>query len=268
MRNKFDVNKVYIQLTHVEPYFSNEEILSKKTSFQKQVHLKRFYYDTPFTKTGKDQGSVSEQWKRKTICVCEYPFPYMLTRSPVISKSYLEISPLETSTENIQQRIDAFEMCIKHAKLKKDLDSLKTLQQLLQGSVRLQVNRGSIEICEAFLGENRIYYPPEQIEILSQKLKKFLEACQELLVLNKDLSEKNSSNDNKSAEAFHLEMSTGFRELEQEMSPYLKSTNHKESSSSLPCPPGGLPLDVNLLESSFVEKSPSQDISLSSATSI
>ena len=64
---KLDMDHAYIQITHVEPYFTEEELEERKTSFERNDRLQRFYFQTPFTKGDKRRGDVSEQWMHKTI---------------------------------------------------------------------------------------------------------------------------------------------------------------------------------------------------------
>ena len=43
----------------------------------------RFVYRTPFTKSGKARGDITEQYMRKTILTTEEHFPYVRTRIKV-----------------------------------------------------------------------------------------------------------------------------------------------------------------------------------------
>ena len=62
-----DASLAYIQLTHVKPYFEAKELEERLTDFERNNNIKRFVFETPFTRTGKAHGEVHEQWKRKTI---------------------------------------------------------------------------------------------------------------------------------------------------------------------------------------------------------
>ncbi len=62
-----DPNIAYIQVTYVTPYFDDKESQDRVTDFEKNNNLRRFMYETPFTKNGKPRGEVEEQFKRRTI---------------------------------------------------------------------------------------------------------------------------------------------------------------------------------------------------------
>jgi len=62
----------------------------------------------------------------------------------------------------------------------------KALQLILQGSVRLQVNEGPLEIASTFLSANKVSkYPPEKVEKLREKFRDFLKACNDALTMNR-----------------------------------------------------------------------------------
>ena len=67
-----DPGKVYIQVTYVTPYFDAKENEERQTDFERNNNLRRFMYETPFTKNGKPRGEVDEQFKRRTILTSEY----------------------------------------------------------------------------------------------------------------------------------------------------------------------------------------------------
>ena len=130
-----DRRQCNIQLTHIEPYFDSGE--NRSTFFDRNVQISQFMYETPFTKGGKAHGSVAEQYKRKTILSVSESFPFAVCRLPVSHRREIIVSPLEGAVEAIEKR---------NLVVQKELDAVppnpKTLQQVLQGSVRLQVNAG------------------------------------------------------------------------------------------------------------------------------
>lgn len=87
--------QAYIQITYVEPYFDDYEMKDRLTNFEKNFNLRRFMYTTPFTKSGRPRGELSEQYKRKTILTTMHAFPYVKTRINVIQKE-------EASSGNIK----------------------------------------------------------------------------------------------------------------------------------------------------------------------
>ena len=74
--DKLDMDKAHIQLVHVEPYFTAEELMERRTPFERQNKLSSFLYETPFTKDGKSRGGTVSQFMRKTVVtsVCVYVY--------------------------------------------------------------------------------------------------------------------------------------------------------------------------------------------------
>lgn len=62
-----DSKYAYIQVTHVTPYLDEKELVDRKTDFEKSHNIRRFVFEMPFTISGKKQGGVEEQCKRRTI---------------------------------------------------------------------------------------------------------------------------------------------------------------------------------------------------------
>ncbi|OUM59600.1 hypothetical protein PIROE2DRAFT_14800, partial [Piromyces sp. E2] len=61
--NKVDISKLdpainYIQITHVEPYFDDDENNIRQTYYERANGLNKFIFQTPYTKDGKAHGSV------------------------------------------------------------------------------------------------------------------------------------------------------------------------------------------------------------------
>lgn len=66
--SSLDSRKAFLQITHVEPHFSDEELKSRRLHFHQNHKVNSFIFETPFTVNGKARSdSVSEQCKRKTI---------------------------------------------------------------------------------------------------------------------------------------------------------------------------------------------------------
>lgn len=66
-----DSKYAYIQVTHVTPYLEEKELVDRKTDFEKCHNIRRFVFEMPFTISGKKQGGVEEQCKRRTILTSE-----------------------------------------------------------------------------------------------------------------------------------------------------------------------------------------------------
>ena len=61
----------YIQVSFVTPYFEEKELQERVTDFERNNTIRRFMYETPFTKGTQAQGTIEEQYKRRTILVSE-----------------------------------------------------------------------------------------------------------------------------------------------------------------------------------------------------
>lgn len=62
-----DSKYAYIQVTHVTPFLEERELADRKTDFERSHNIRRFVFEMPFTVSGKKQGGVEEQCKRRTI---------------------------------------------------------------------------------------------------------------------------------------------------------------------------------------------------------
>lgn len=69
-----DSKYAYIQVTHVTPHLDDKELEERKTDFEKSHNIRRFVFETPFTQSGKKQGGVEEQCKRRTILTSRWLF--------------------------------------------------------------------------------------------------------------------------------------------------------------------------------------------------
>ncbi len=88
---------------------------------------------TPFTKKGRAQGGIAEQYTRKTILTVPETFPAMLKRQPVISRYEVIQTPIQNSVETIEKRSSELLQ-----ELKSVPPQIKSLQNVLQGSVLLR----------------------------------------------------------------------------------------------------------------------------------
>eukprot|EP01091_Cochliopodium_minus_P011131 TRINITY_DN3098_c0_g1_i2.p1 TRINITY_DN3098_c0_g1~~TRINITY_DN3098_c0_g1_i2.p1 ORF type:complete len:408 (-),score=125.32 TRINITY_DN3098_c0_g1_i2:91-1314(-) len=224
---KFDVENMdgemnYIQLTSVKPYWPKEEDSERITYFERNSRIDQFVFEAPFTKIeGKNQAEhVKDQWKKVYILKTGSQFPYIKTRIPVVSTEILELSPLETSIGDIEKRVIAIEEEIS----KKPLNP-KTLQPVLQGVVKLMVNKGPKEIVETFLiNEEQIKFPQHQIQKLSQAFANLIQKCEQGLAEDRLLTRGTE------LEAFHNALEDGLEETKQLIVPHLKFFSNKKKT--------------------------------------
>ncbi|XP_035235838.1 dedicator of cytokinesis protein 8 isoform X2 [Anguilla anguilla] len=182
-RNKLNPNKAYIQITYVEPYFDDYEMKDRLTNFEKSFNLRRFMYTTPFTKSGRPRGELSEQYKRKTILTTMHAFPYIKTRINVIQKEEFDLTPIEVAIEDMQKKTR--ELAVATHRERPDA---KMLQMLLQGSVGATVNQGPLEVAQVFLNEipadPRLFRHHNKLRLC---FKEFITRCGEAVEKNKHL---------------------------------------------------------------------------------
>ena len=71
--NELDPKYAYIQVIYVTPYFDEKEMASRVTDFERNNNVRRFMYELPFTRSGKEHGSIEEQHKRRFIISSKSP---------------------------------------------------------------------------------------------------------------------------------------------------------------------------------------------------
>jgi len=91
------------------------------------------------------------------------------------------LGPLEVAVEAISNRVES----LKNILGAPSVDA-KNLQLILQGSVRLQVNEGPLEIANTFLAIDKVdKYPIELIDQLKDAFRDFLKCCYDALNVNR-----------------------------------------------------------------------------------
>jgi hypothetical protein len=158
----------------------------------------------PFTKGGQkkeqSEGRPEDQWTRKTIFTTQSPFPCLNTRSLVVSQQVIELTPLETATEQILDQTKSF-----LAETQRSPPVLNQLQRVVQGAVLTQVgtqflfpdyflfvlfkvNVGVVHTARVLLlGDQKGQHPPGLVLKMVGALKEFLLAAEAAVALNKVL---------------------------------------------------------------------------------
>ncbi|CAB1346948.1 unnamed protein product [Coregonus sp. 'balchen'] len=129
-----DSKYAYIQVTHVTPFLEEKELVDRKTDFEKSHNIRRFVFEMPFTVSGKKQGGVEEQYKRRTILTNE------------MSKRLTELRQLVSTSE---------------------VDMIR-LQLKLQGSISVQVNAGPLAYARAFLDDASTNKYPDNERLIKE----------------------------------------------------------------------------------------------------
>lgn len=221
-------DKVYIQITYVEPYFDFWEMDERQTSFERSYNLKRFLYSTPFTPDGKrPHGVLQEQYKRKTILTTANSFPYVKTRIQVVDRLILTLTPIEVAIDDIEKKSNE----LASATYQPNCDP-KILQMLLQGCIGTTVNQGPLEIANVFLSNDAVamssHSPPTPQQ--QQKLREsFITFCKRA----GDALRKNKSLIGLEHKDYQREMERNYQRFREKLAPMLNKESLKTSYTTI-----------------------------------
>uniref|UniRef100_A0A8C7ZZ03 Dedicator of cytokinesis 9b n=1 Tax=Oryzias sinensis TaxID=183150 RepID=A0A8C7ZZ03_9TELE len=202
-----DSKFAYIQVTHVTPYLDDKELEDRKTDFEKSHNIRRFVFETPFTVSGKKQGGVEEQCKRRTILTTTHCFPYVKKRIPVMYQHQTDLSPIEVAIDEMSCKVAELRLLCSAS----EVDMIR-LQLKLQGSISVQVNAGPLAYARAFLdGSSAKKYPDNKVKQLKEVFRQFVDACGHGLGINERLIKEDQHE-------YHDEMKASYRDLTRELS--------------------------------------------------
>ncbi|KAK4765865.1 hypothetical protein SAY87_007507 [Trapa incisa] len=214
----------YLQITAVDPVMENEDLGSRRerifslsTGGARARVFDRFLFDTPFTKNGKTQGGLEDQWKRRTVLQTEGSFPALVNRLLVIKSESLEFSPVENAIGMIETRTAALRNELEEPRSTDgdQLPRLQSLQRILQGSVAVQVNSGVLSVCTAFLsGEPATRLRSQELQQLIAALLEFMAVCKRAIRVHSRLIGDED-------QEFHTQLMNGFQSLTAELSHYI-----------------------------------------------
>ncbi|KAH9556934.1 hypothetical protein CY35_07G058600 [Sphagnum magellanicum] len=215
----------YLQITSVDPVLDDRDLdirKERKSSRSARVTSQvfdRFLFDTPFTKNGRNQGGLEDQWKRRTVLQTEGPFPALLNRLLVVRSESREFAPIENAIGMIETRTAALAGEVEeHDRLDGDqAPRLQSLQRILQGSVAVQVNSGVLGVCTAFLSEE----PATRLR--SQELQELIAALLEFMAVCKKAIRIHARLIGEEDQDFHSNLVIGFQSLTAELSHYIPS---------------------------------------------
>ncbi|KAG9335582.1 hypothetical protein JZ751_004486 [Albula glossodonta] len=238
-----DSKYAYIQVTHVTPYLEEKELADRKTDFERSHNIRRFVFETPFTVSGKKQGGVEEQCKRRTIltnyctfahesvasiigsgvdegsagsvalglCSSEtaatHCFPYVKKRIAVMYQHHTDLNPIEVAIDEMSRKVAELRQLCSAS----DVDMIR-LQLKLQGSISVQVNAGPLAYARAFLDDSCTKkYPDNKVKQLKEVFRQFVDACGQGLGINERLIKEDQ-------QEYHDEMKANYRDLARELS--------------------------------------------------
>nr|XP_049583399.1 dedicator of cytokinesis protein 9 isoform X9 [Syngnathus scovelli] len=202
-----DSKYAYIQVTHVTPDLEDKELADRKTDFERSHNIRRFVFEMPFTVSGKKQGGVEEQCKRRTILTTTHRFPYVKKRIPVMYQQHKDLSPIEVAIDEMNKKVaELNQLCSAN-----EVDMIR-LQLKLQGSISVQVNAGPLAYARAFLDDaSAKKYPDNNVKQLKEVFRHFVEACGHGLGINERLIKEDQ-------QEYHDEMKANYRDLARELS--------------------------------------------------
>lgn len=214
----------YLQITAVDPVMEDEDLGSRRerifslsTGSVRARVFDHFLFDTPFTKNGKTQGGLEDQWKRRTVLQTEGSFPALVNRLQVIKSESLEFSPVENAIGMIETRTAALRNELEEPRSSEgdQLPRLQSLQRILQGSVAVQVNSGVLSVCTAFLsGEPATRLRSQELQQLIAALLEFMAVCKRAIRVHFRLIGEED-------QEFHTQLVNGFQSLTAELSHYI-----------------------------------------------
>uniref|UniRef100_A0A8C3AD52 Dedicator of cytokinesis 9 n=1 Tax=Cyclopterus lumpus TaxID=8103 RepID=A0A8C3AD52_CYCLU len=203
-----DSKYAYIQVTHVTPYLEEKELVDRKTDFEKSHNIRRFVFEMPFTISGKKQGGVEEQCKRRTILTTTHCFPYVKKRIAVMYQHHTDLSPIEVAIDEMSKKVAEIQQLCSSS----EVDMIR-LQLKLQGSISVQVNAGPLAYARAFLDDASAKKNPDnKVKQLKEVFSRhFVEACGHGLGINERLIKEDQ-------QEYHDEMKANYRDLAKELS--------------------------------------------------
>uniref|UniRef100_A0A1A7WQI9 Stabilin 1 n=1 Tax=Iconisemion striatum TaxID=60296 RepID=A0A1A7WQI9_9TELE len=202
-----DSKYAYIQVTHVTPYLDDKEVEDRKTDFEKSHNIRRFVFETPFTVSGKKQGGVEEQCKRRTVLTTTHCFPYVKKRIAVMYQHQTDLSPIEVAIDEMTSKVAELRQLCSAS----EVDMIR-LQLKLQGSISVQVNAGPLAYARAFLDDGSAKkYPDNKVKQLKEVFRQFVDACGQALGVNERLIKEDQ-------QEYHDEMKANYRDMIRELS--------------------------------------------------
>ncbi|GCB70272.1 hypothetical protein scyTo_0001239 [Scyliorhinus torazame] len=202
-----DQKFAYIQVTFVNPYFDEKELPERKTHFERNHNITRFVFETPYTQSGKKQGGIEEQCKRRTILTTTHSFPYVKKRIAVMYEHQVELKPIDVAIDEMNDRTTELrKLCTSNG-----LNMIQ-LQLKLQGCVSVQVNAGPLAYARAFLDDNKSSkLPTKKVKRLKEIFREFVSACSLALDLNEKLIKEDQVE-------YHEGLKANFKDMVKELS--------------------------------------------------
>ncbi|MDP2434419.1 MAG: hypothetical protein Q8P67_01605, partial [archaeon] len=189
---QLDPQGLYLQIVSVQPYISKLELSRRVTEWERSFNLNQFSFSVPYTVDGsKPSEDFSKQCVRKTILTTDRSFPFVKNRLEIVQHQIIELSPIETATEMIQEKIGLIRAASLEANkaadgtgLRSEKEACNVLQQLLQGAVLTMVNAGPFALATLFLSEPTKFARPHVIAI-RETFTDFMDSIEKAIAANR-----------------------------------------------------------------------------------
>ncbi|XP_066284414.1 dedicator of cytokinesis protein 3-like isoform X2 [Branchiostoma lanceolatum] len=165
----------YIQICKATPVPNDSEILQDQTvpekiaSYYRANNIDTFIFDRPVHKGGKDENLFKNMWLERTIMVTTSTLPGILKWFEVKSVQVVEISPIETAIQTMDNMNKELRSLI-HQHTTDQTRGVQILSMRLNGVIDAAVNGGISKYQEAFFEDDYINAHPEDQQLV-QRLK-------------------------------------------------------------------------------------------------
>ncbi|XP_019619494.1 PREDICTED: dedicator of cytokinesis protein 3-like isoform X2 [Branchiostoma belcheri] len=165
----------YIQICKATPVPKDSEILHDQTvpekiaSYYRANNIDTFVFDRPVHKGAKDENLFKNMWLERTIMVTTSTLPGILKWFEVKSVQVVEISPIETAIQTMDNMNKELRTLI-HQHTTDQTRGVQILSMRLNGVIDAAVNGGISKYQEAFFEDDYITAHPEDQQLV-QRLK-------------------------------------------------------------------------------------------------
>ena len=137
---------------HMKEKFKKRLVSDQIIKYYKVNEIKRFSFSRPLRKppkNSKDDNEYASLWIERTYLDTNYPLPGIQRLFPVIKCTCIELSPIETAVESLENtNSDMKDLILKH--LRDPNAPLQSLQMKLMGVIDAAVNGGISNYEKAF----------------------------------------------------------------------------------------------------------------------
>ena len=148
-------------------------------------HTNTFCSEVRMMLDGAKPEVLEKACKDRTILQLKHPFPSMVEREEVVSSEVIRLSPIQSSTDDINSKVEQFSALLE----RREELRLSALQVLLKGILSAEVNGGPGAICKTFLNKDSLEtnrYPVKDVKKLVDVMQKLLDNCKDGLSIHKD----------------------------------------------------------------------------------